>query len=69
MKTEQDVIRIRDSLHRMERGMYAPLKLSWISNRICWLWKFKKIDEATMQLLTEEVTNIYVNTPYAENYM
>lgn len=45
---EKKVELIRDTLDRMDRGMYAGHTIGWVTDQIAWLWKFRHIDYDTM---------------------
>ena len=37
---------------------YHSRKIEWITDRICWCWKWKKITREQMEELTMRATNI-----------
>lgn len=64
---ERDIKRINQALDAMEAGKYAGLKISWITDRIVWLWKFKHITREQMEQLADRTTYIIDN--YGLNYV
>ena len=40
-----DYTRINNILQRMEQGLYTGIKISQVTDRIAWLWRWKKITE------------------------
>lgn len=44
-----------------EYKSYKQYKIEWISDRICWCWKFKHITEEQMENLCNRVCNILEN--------
>lgn len=50
---------LSDILSSYERYQYDPIPLSWVSDRISWCWKFRKITEEQMAELCERITRIF----------
>lgn len=57
MKRERDYYsEINDALMRYECGKYRTHPFSWITDRIVWCWRFKKISSAQKDELCERAT-------------
>lgn len=51
---------INRALVRYERGMnYKTRTMDWITDRICWCWKFRKITESQMEELANRATKVF----------
>ena len=49
---------IKDSFNRMRYGGYVGATVSMLTSKIEWLWKFRHIDEKTM----DELTSLAIET-------
>lgn len=51
---------IDKALIRYENHMnYKTRSMDWITDRICWCWKFRKITESQMEELAARATKIF----------
>lgn len=50
------VARVEEALTRHENYKRCDLSISWIANRIDWLWTFRYISEEKMHELCDRVT-------------
>lgn len=55
---KKKVDKIKYTLDKMERGQYSGLPLSWVTNTISWLWKYRYISEEEMNELADRA--IYI---------
>lgn len=63
---EKKVKKIDDVLSRMERGQYVGVPISYITDQIAWLWRWRKIGRKEMVRLTDRAT--YVISSYGSDY-
>lgn len=51
---------IDKALKSYEEGMVSHrLTVTWCADRICWCWKFRKINEEQMSELTDRATKLF----------
>lgn len=55
---KKKVEKIENSLNRMEQGLYTDVSISWITDQIAWLWKFRYISHDDMVKLTDHAINV-----------
>ena len=58
MSPEKRVDWIRKQLHQIEGGGYQETSIHRICDYIDWLWRFRKIDERTMNELTDKAIEV-----------
>lgn len=49
---QKKIKRVKDTLDRMERGLYVGVSIGWVTDQIAWLWKFRHINYDEMTQLT-----------------
>lgn len=49
---------IDEAIKRYEEYRYATRNISWITNRIDWCWKFRKISREQMNELSSRITEV-----------
>ena len=47
-----------NAIDALECGRYCPYTISQITDKIAWLWKWRKISRAEMEVLTNKVIEI-----------
>lgn len=58
---KKKVEKIENSLNRMEQGLYTDVSISWITDQIAWLWKFRHISHDEMIKLTDHAISVMNN--------
>lgn len=58
---KKKVEKIENSLNRMEQGLYTDVSISWITDQIAWLWKFRHISHDDMVKLTNHAISVMNN--------
>lgn len=46
------------AIKRYEDYKYPSHKIEWITDRICWCWKFRHITEKQKDELADRITNV-----------
>lgn len=57
---KREIERIENDLSHIERGLYPnySARIEKISDKIVWLWKYRHIDEKTMNRLCDRVIEV-----------
>ena len=50
--------RLDKAISRYEEYKYPTHKISWITDRICWAYKFRKISDIQKDELCERIINV-----------
>lgn len=63
----KEVNKVRETLSRINRGLYTALSIEWCSDRIYWLHKFGYLTDSELTELTGKATDIFNNGYYEED--
>lgn len=53
---------IDQALTRLERGLYPIRSIDWVTERIDWCWKWRKITREQLELLCDRVIAYFEGT-------
>lgn len=59
----KEYFKLDKAIRDYEEFHYPEHKISWITNRISWAWKFRKISEKEKDSLIERIINIMSERP------
>ena len=56
---------LQTELDRMTAGKYSPYNISYLTDKISWMWKWRKITEEEKNSMVEQAINIIQSSAYS----